>query len=183
MGPNLHFLEMNNSSVEVDVHRYRYTVSSQITKLPARETYFVQSDTQSSFQVSVCVEVPHREQYFLDKFLGKFIFSCVRQTFFYQFFLDQFYEPACCRHVGILHVYLPYRSENKKTRSRSKIKLLLFRILKIQTAKLWKLYTFHTSVKTCLFDNETAKSCVRYWDKFTAALQTRVTAFTAKMVD
>ena len=24
MGPNLHFLEMNKSLVEVDVHRYRY---------------------------------------------------------------------------------------------------------------------------------------------------------------
>ena len=43
-------------------------------------------------------------------FLVKFIFSCARQTtiFFYQFFRDQFCEPACCRHVQILHVYLLY---------------------------------------------------------------------------
>ncbi len=126
--------------------------SSQITKLPARETYFVQSDTQSSFQVSVCVLKPRTESNLsLTNFLASLFSRVYDKHFFLPTFLDQFYEPACCRHVGILHVYLPYRSENKKTRSRSKIKLLLFRILKIQTAKLWKLYTFHTSFKTCLF--------------------------------
>ena len=31
---------------------------------------------------------------------------CDEQYFSEQFFLDQFYEPACCGEVGILHVYV-----------------------------------------------------------------------------
>ena len=90
------------------------------------------------------------KQFVLDKFLDK-LFSRVKllknPNFFNNLYLGQFYETACCRYVRILHVYLPYRSTNKKRRSQNKIKLLLFCILKMQKAKFWKLHTWHTRFK------------------------------------
>ena len=52
------------------------------------------------------------EQFSLTSFWTSFICSSVRQTiFFQQFFLEQFYEPACSQRVRILYVKLLYRSK------------------------------------------------------------------------
>jgi hypothetical protein len=60
------------------------------------------------------------EQFFLDKFLVKFIFSCARKTILLiNFSLTSFITSlhvAECRHVQILHVrhvYLLYRAEDE----------------------------------------------------------------------
>jgi hypothetical protein len=60
------------------------------------------------------------EQFFLDKFLVKFIFSCARKTIFLiNFSVTSFITSlhvAECRHVQILHVrhvYLLYRAEDE----------------------------------------------------------------------
>jgi hypothetical protein len=57
------------------------------------------------------------EQFFLDKFLVKFIFSCARKTIFpWPVLLRASTYVAECRHVQILHVrhvYLLYRAEDE----------------------------------------------------------------------
>ena len=66
---------------------------------------FSQVSTQFLGQVSNKPRTDENQDYFL---------VCTTNNFCDQFFRDQFYyEPTCCRHVQILHVYILYRPEGE----------------------------------------------------------------------
>jgi hypothetical protein len=106
---------------------------------------------------------------------------CTTNNLFYQFFSDQFYyEPACFRHVQILHVYLLYRPEDESNfnicaaSSNHSISLSIFpgrpytrTVLPVQKLAWPAFEPSSLSRKTCQFNklyqtNRLTNSCSEY---------------------